>query len=82
MDFTEGLPKAGGKEVIWVIVDRLSKYAHFIALNHTYIALSLAQIFMDHVYWLHGAPANILSDMDLLFLSTFWRGFLGQLGIT
>lgn len=50
MDFIEGLPKSNGKEVVWVIIDRMSKYAHFISLSHPYSASSLAQIFLDQVY--------------------------------
>lgn len=82
MNFIEGLSKSGGRDIIWVIIDRLSKYAHFVALAHPLTATQLAQVFIDHVYRLNGAPANIVSDRDPLFVSTFWREFLGQLGIT
>ena len=81
MDFIEGLPKSSGKEVIWVIVDRMSKYAHFIALSHPYTASTLAQLFLDHVYKLHGAPSEIISDRDPIFVSNFWKKFLKVLKI-
>lgn len=48
MDFITGLPNSHGKEAILVIVNRISKYAHFIALSHPYTALSVAQLFLDH----------------------------------
>lgn len=54
----------------------------FIALTHPVTATMLAQVFMDQFYRLHGAPANIVSDRDPLFISRFWKEFLGQLGIT
>lgn len=81
MDFIEGLPKSNGKEIIWVIVDRMSKYAHFISLSYPLSATTLAQVFLDQVYRLHGAPANTVSDKDPLFISHFWKEFPGQLEI-
>ena len=73
MDFIEGLPLSHGKKVIFVVVDRLSKYAHFMAVAHPYTAISIAQLFMDQVYRLHGLPQTIVSDRDPIFLSSFWR---------
>lgn len=81
MDFVEGLPKSGGRDVIWVVVDHLSKYAHFITLTHPITTASLAQEFVDHIYKLHGAPTNIVNDRDPLFISKFWKEFMGHLGI-
>jgi hypothetical protein len=73
MDFIEGLPRFHGKDAIMVVVDRLSKYAHFIALSHPYTALSIAQLFMDHIFKLHGMPKSIVSDRDPIFVSNFWQ---------
>lgn len=81
MDFIEGLPKSNRKDVIWGIIDRLSKYVHFVALSHPFTTEGLAKEFMDQVYRMHGSPANIVSDHDPLFISKFWREFLTQLGI-
>ena len=72
MDFIDMLPKYGGKTVILVVVDRLSKYSHFCALNHPYTASSVAQIFMDQIFRLHGIPSSIVSDHDATFTSHFW----------
>lgn len=60
MDFIDGLPWSVGRDAIWVIVDRLSKYAHFVALSQPVTAAGLAQNFMDQFYRLHG-PLVILS---------------------
>ena len=82
MDFIEGLPKSFGKEVIFVVVDRFSKYAHFISLSHPYIAIDVAQAYLDHVFKLHGWPQSIISDRDKVFLSEFWQALLSIQGST
>lgn len=73
MDFIEGLPKSQGKTTIFVVVDRLTKYAHFMVLTHPYTAKDVAQLFLDNIYKLHGLPVSIVSDRDAVFTSTFWQ---------
>ena len=71
MDFIEGLPNSFRKQVIFVVVDRLSKAAYFIALQHLYTASDVAQCFMDNIFKLHGCLASITSDRDPIFVSQF-----------
>jgi len=73
MDFIEGLPKSEGFSVILVIVDRLTKYAHFLALKHPYSAATIAQTFLDNIVKLHGFPLSITTDRDPIFVSNFWK---------
>lgn len=75
MDFIVGLPNSHGKTTILVVVDRLSKAAHFIALKHPYTSSDIAQIFLDNVYKLHDFPKSIITDRDPIFLSSFWSEF-------
>jgi hypothetical protein len=81
MDFIEGLPKSQSKDVILVVVDRLSKYAHFIALSHPYNASDIAQLFLDNVFKLHGLPKVILIDRDPIFTSTIWQSLFKAMGV-
>ena len=80
MDFLEGLPVAKGKSVILVVVDRLSKYAHFLALSHPYSATSVAQLFLENIYKLHGLSNSIVTDRDKIFVSKFWQELFKFMG--
>lgn len=71
IDFIDGLPKAEGNEVIFVVLDRLSKYAHFWALKHPYTSKSVAEVFVKKVVRLYGYPRSIVSDRDRVFVSNF-----------
>lgn len=82
MDFITGLPKLNGKEVVFVMVDRLTKYNHFIALVHLYMAMIVAQVFVNHIYKLHGFVNNIVSDCDPILISSFWQELFKQLGVS
>ncbi|GAU12466.1 hypothetical protein TSUD_229990, partial [Trifolium subterraneum] len=73
MDFITGLPKSRGYEAILVVVDRLSKYSHFIPLKHPYTARSIAEVFCKEIVRLHGVLVSIVSDRDPIFVSGFWK---------
>ena len=75
MDFIEGLPPSQGKNTIFVVVDRLSKSAHFLALTHPFSAKMVAEKIVDGVVKLHSMPSSIISDRDPIFISNFWREF-------
>ncbi|XP_026459323.1 uncharacterized protein LOC113359983 [Papaver somniferum] len=71
MDFIEGLPKNEHKDVILVVVDRLTKYSHSIGLQPPYTAVTVAKAFLHHIFKLHGLPFSITSDRDKVFTSNF-----------
>jgi len=81
MDFIEAFPKVGGKSVVLTVVDRFSKYAHFIPLGHPYSAASVARAFFDDIVRLHGFPCSIVSDRDTVFTSAFWRELFRLAGV-
>ncbi|GAU36214.1 hypothetical protein TSUD_363690 [Trifolium subterraneum] len=76
-----GLPKtAKGNEVIWVVVDRLTKSAHFIAIKIGTLVPKLAEIYVEQIIRLHSIPSSIVSDRDLKFTSRFWESLQEALG--
>ncbi|GJR23773.1 putative mitochondrial protein [Tanacetum coccineum] len=81
MDFIDSLPMSQGKTAIQVVVDRLSKQAHFMPLAHTYNASQVAQLFLDHIYKLHRLPKSIVSDRDKIFISLFWKSLFEKLQV-
>jgi hypothetical protein len=81
MDFVVGLPRSKrGNDSIWVIVDRLTKSAHFLPVKTTYTADTLARIYISEVIRLHGIPDCIVSDRGSVFTSRFWRSLQEALG--
>ncbi|XP_039851281.1 uncharacterized protein LOC120709676 [Panicum virgatum] len=80
LDFVEALPRVGGKSVILMVVDRFSKYCHFILLAHPYTAEPVAQAFFSDIVRLHGVPQSLLSDRDTIFTSAFWRELMRLMG--
>lgn len=73
MDFIGGLPRIGKKDTLLVVVDRLTKYAHFVLLGHPYDAKEVVASFCAEIVRLHGFPESIVSDRDAIFLSHFWK---------
>lgn len=81
MDFVEGLPKAQGKDVILAVVDRFTKYSHFIALSHPDKAQDVVNLYFDQVLKLHGLPQIIVTDRDPIFTSAVWQSMFKNLGV-
>jgi transposase InsO family protein len=73
MDFVEGLPCSSGYNCVLVVVDKLSRYTHFIPLAHPFTSFQVAQAYMLQVYKLHGLPVAIISDRYKVFTSNLWR---------
>lgn len=82
MDFITYLPCTAHKTVIWVVVDCLSKFAHFIALTTSFSTTSLASVFLVEIYRLDAAPKTIVSDRDKIIISHFWKELFKALGTT
>ena len=67
------LPKSQVYDVILFVVDRLTKFVHFMPLSHPYTATMVSQVFMTTVFKLHDLPRSIVSDRDAAFTPTFWK---------
>ncbi|GJT43896.1 reverse transcriptase domain-containing protein [Tanacetum coccineum] len=81
MDFITKLPRSSsGHDAIWVIVDRLTKSAHFLAIREDYSMEKLARLYIDEIVARHGVPTSIISDRDGRFTSRFWQTMQKALG--
>ena len=76
MDFVVGLPRTQKSyDSIWVVLDRLTKFARFIPVKSTYSAKDYARIFIDDIVCRHGILLSIISNQGAQFTSRFWRSF-------
>ena len=83
MDFVVGLPRTQqNHDAIWVVVDRLTKLAHFIAYSMTYPVEKLSRLYLQHIVRLHGVPVTIVSDRDSRFTAEFWKSLQAAMGTT
>ncbi|KAJ0580735.1 putative nucleotidyltransferase, Ribonuclease H [Helianthus annuus] len=81
MDFITGLPRTSrGHDMIWVIVDRLTKSAHFLPIREKDSTAKLAEIYLNEIVARHGVPISIISDRDGRFVSRIWQSFQESLG--
>ncbi|GJW75440.1 putative reverse transcriptase domain-containing protein, partial [Tanacetum coccineum] len=81
MDFVTKLPKSSsGHDMIWVVVDRLTKSAHFLPIHEDYKTEKLAKIYTNEIVARHGVPVSIISDRDGRFTSHLWQAFQEALG--
>ena len=80
MDFITGLPKLFGKDCIFVVVDRRTKFAHLFVVNTTFTSTQVAELFFKEFFRLHGLPKSIVSDRDNIFLSAFWQELFKMVG--
>ena len=82
MDFITNLPSSHGYSTIMVIVDRLSKFGHFIALKAEFNSKLVANAFINNVAKIHGFPKSIVSDRDRVFINSFWQQLFKAQGTT
>ena len=81
MDFVSGLPRTGkGHNSIWIVVNRLTKSAHFIPVKTTYTLVQVAEPYIREIVRVHGVPNSIVSDRDSRFTSKFWKSIQHALG--
>lgn len=76
------LPLSDGMDTVLVVVDRLSKYGHFMVLKHPFTVVEVADVILDNIFKLHGLPDSIVCDRDKIFTSVFWSSLFDKLGVT
>jgi transposase InsO family protein len=81
MDFVTGLPISDGHDVIWVVIDQLTKMRHLVPCSTTVDAKELANLFIMNIFHLHGLPNSIISDRGPQFASRFWKYLCNSLHI-
>ena len=81
MDFIIDLLLVNGKDSIFVVVNQLTKMAHFIPCTKTIIGEETTKLFLDNIYRIHRLPNDIVTDNGTQFTSNFWRGFFQLLGM-
>ena len=81
MDFIAGVPMTWRQhDSIIIVVDKLTKAAHFIPVKYTHKTDDIEKIFLKEIFKLHGFPKAIVSDRDVKFTSNFWKGLFADLG--
>lgn len=80
MDFICWPPLSKGFSVIFVVIDKLSRYGHFLPLKQDFSGQSVAQVFITHILKLHGIPRSIINDRDKTFTSKFWQTLFTRMG--
>ena len=68
-------------DAVWVIVDRLTKSAHFLAVRMTFALEEFCRLYIREIVWLHGVPMSMVSDRDPRFTTHFWKSFQKAKGI-
>ena len=80
MDFIIGLPTSEGKDSIFVAIDRLTKYFHFISISSKEKEIQVANSYVKNKFKLHGFPKVMVSERDPKFTSNLWKELLHQVG--
>ena len=81
MDFVTYLPRTPRRhDGVWVIVDQLTKSAHFLVVRMTFTLEEFCRLYIQEIVWQHGVPVSIVSDRDPRFAVHFWKSFQKDMG--
>ena len=81
MDFVTHFPRTQRRhDVVWVIVDQLTKSTHFLAMRMTFTLEKFCRLYIREIVWLHGVPVSIVSDRDPRITAHFWKSFQKAMG--